>query len=44
MTGTGLVSTRLSTGTLAPDRWSDPRDESGYSADDLIRCNFQRTA
>ena len=27
-------------GTLEPDRWSDPRDESGYSADDLISLGF----
>jgi putative intracellular protease/amidase len=27
-------------GKLEGDRWSDPRDESGYSADDLISLGF----
>src|SRR5262245_53633466 len=27
-------------GTLLADSWSDPRDESGYSADDLITLGF----
>jgi putative intracellular protease/amidase len=27
-------------GTLRGDSWSDPRDESGYSADDLISLGF----
>jgi putative intracellular protease/amidase len=27
-------------GTLEADPWSDPRDESGYSADDLISLGF----
>lgn len=27
-------------GTLEGDKWSDPRDESGYSADDLISLGF----
>jgi putative intracellular protease/amidase len=27
-------------GTLRADSWSDPRDESGYSADDLISLGF----
>ena len=29
-------------GKLAGDKWSDPRDESGYSADDLISMGFLR--
>src|SRR5262245_10810275 len=27
-------------GALRPDPWSDPRDESGYSAEDLISLGF----
>src|SRR5919109_2132325 len=27
-------------GKLEGDKWSDPRDESGYSADDLISLGF----
>src|SRR5262249_61359070 len=27
-------------GKLEGDKWSDPRDESGYSADDLISPGF----
>jgi putative intracellular protease/amidase len=27
-------------GALVADRWSDPRDESGYSADDLLSLGF----
>src|SRR4029450_8703993 len=27
-------------GPLEGDKWSDPRDESGYSADDLISLGF----
>jgi hypothetical protein len=27
-------------GKLEGDRWSDPRDESGYSADDLVSLGF----
>ena len=27
-------------GPLEADRWSDPRDESGYSAEDLLSLGF----
>jgi putative intracellular protease/amidase len=31
-------------GDLEADAWSDPRDESGYSADDLISLGFMNSA
>jgi putative intracellular protease/amidase len=38
--GYGLVVASPDGGALQADSWSDPRDESGYSAEDLISLGF----
>src|SRR5215475_6771607 len=38
--GYEVVVASLEGGKLEGDKWSDPRDESGYSADDLISLGF----